>query len=150
MECILPEESYGEKAVSRGDSSTRLITLRNLNWNPSEVDIMIGEEIGLTEDIKYEARLLHPVERILGTFKKGDSFSVPVEPFRAALVLICPEGEGGLGITACDYEIIQDVPDKAVRIMLEGLPGTRHSIKLDQGGSSLYQVPALKGKMQVH
>ena len=130
----LPEEKYGEKAVSRGDSRTRLVTLRNLNWNPSEVEIRIGEETGLTEDIIYEARLLHPVERIIGTFKKGDSFMVPVEPFRAALVLVCPEGEGGIGISGCDYEVLKDLPGEAVFIHLEGLPGTKHSIKLEDAG----------------
>jgi len=131
---VLPEESYGEKAVSRGDANTRLITLRNLSWEPSEVEVSVDEETGLTDDILYEARLLHPVERLLGTFKKGDSFTVPVDPFRASLVLICPDGEGGIGINGCDYEIIQDVPGKPVRIMMAGLPGTKHTIKLDAAG----------------
>ena len=31
---VLPEAKYGEKAVSRGDDKTRLITLRNLTWEP--------------------------------------------------------------------------------------------------------------------
>ena len=30
---VLPEKTYGEKAVSRGDAETRLITLRNLSWD---------------------------------------------------------------------------------------------------------------------
>ena len=33
----------------------------------------IYEETGLTKDITYEVRLLHPVERIIGKFKKGES-----------------------------------------------------------------------------
>lgn len=44
---VLPEEKYGEKAVSRGDSRTRLITLRNLSWEQSEVDITIGKDIDI-------------------------------------------------------------------------------------------------------
>ncbi len=134
---VLSEDKYGEKAVSRGDSRTRLITLRNLSWEPTEVDISIGEEIGLTEDIKYEVRLLHPTERILGNFNKGEEVKVAVDPYRSALLLICPENEGGIGVSGCDYEIIQDVPGKPVKILLEGFPGTKHTIKLDKGGRAL-------------
>ncbi len=31
---VLPEGRFGPSAVSRGDGSTRLITLRNLTWQP--------------------------------------------------------------------------------------------------------------------
>jgi hypothetical protein len=31
---VLPENSYRPHAVSRGDGKTRLITLRNLTWEP--------------------------------------------------------------------------------------------------------------------
>lgn len=133
---VLPEEKYGEKAVSRGDSGTRLVTLRNLKWEQSEVDINIGEEIGISDNTKFEVRLLHPVERILGKFSKGEKVTVQVDPFRTALVLICPENKGGIGISGCDYEIVQNVPGTPVRIILEGLPGTKHAIKLDNGGRS--------------
>ncbi len=130
----LPEEKYGEKAVSRGNSSTRLISLRNTSWEQAEVNIDIGEEIGLSADIKYEVRLLHPVERILGKYKKGEYLKVPVEPFRTALVLVCPENEGGVGILGADYEVMQNVPDQPIRIMLNGMPGVKKTIKLDNGG----------------
>lgn len=133
---VLPEDIYGEKAVSRGDSKTRLITLRNLSWEQSDVNVKLDEETGLSDDITYQARLLHPVERILGTFRKGESFTVPVDPFRSALILICPDGNGGIGIKGCDYEIIQDVPGKPLKIKLLALPGTRHLIKLDTGDKS--------------
>ena len=130
---VLPENKYGEKAVSRGDSKTRLITLRNINWKESEVDLVIGEETGLTENINYEVRLLHPVERIIGTFRKGESVKITVDPFRAALVLICPDGKGGIGIKDCDYELVKDLPGKAVKILLKGFPGKEHTISLDTG-----------------
>jgi hypothetical protein len=142
---VLPEEKYGKKAVSRGDSVTRLITLRNLRWEPAEVRVVIGEEIGITENARYKARLLHPVERILGSFQSGETVKVQVEPFRSALVLVCPEGEGGIGVEGCDYNIIQNVPGKPLRIMLKGLPGTEHSIKLDQGGEH-FSAAELEGR----
>lgn len=130
---VLPEEKYGEKAVSRGSSDTRLITLRNLRWNPAVIKITVGEEVGITENIKYEVRLLHPVERILGSFKKGETVNITVESFRSALVLICPQKQGGIGISGGDYEVVQNVPGKPVKIILEGLPGTKNTIKLETG-----------------
>jgi len=132
---VLPEDKYGEKAVSRGDSRTRLITLRNLDWEQTHANITIGEETGISEDIIYEVRMLHPVERILGRFGKGESIKVPVEPFRAALLLICPQGEGGIGIDGCDSEIIQNIAGKPVRLKLKGFPGTKHKLKLETGGN---------------
>jgi hypothetical protein len=133
---VLPEEKYGKKAVSRGSADTRLITLRNLSWHPSEAKVTVGEEVGITENRRYEVRLLHPVERIIGTFSKGETVNVTVDPFRSALVLICPQKQGGIGISGSDYEVVQDVPGKPVKIMLQGLPGTHSSIKLDKGGRS--------------
>ena len=44
---MLPEEKYGKYAVSRGDSSTRLVTLRNLSWQPVEVSLRLDSSIGL-------------------------------------------------------------------------------------------------------
>ena len=113
---VLPEEKYGEKAVSRGDGKTRLITLRNVSWEPVTVNGMVGEEIGITKNGRYEVRLLHPTERIIGTFKKGENFSVEVAPFRSALVLVCPKGEGGVDLPGSDFEIVQDVPGKPIKI----------------------------------
>ncbi len=141
---VLPEEKYGEKAVSRGDSGTRLITLRNLKWEQSETEINIGEEIGITDNTKFEVRLLHPVERVLGKFDKGDKVTIPVDPFRTALVLICPENEGGIGVKGCDYELVQDVAGKPVRMILKGFPGTRHTIKLDKADRK-FSVAELDG-----
>ena len=131
---ILPEERYGKKAVSRGDSRTRIITLRNLDWEPTEIEIQIGKEIGLTDDVRYEARLLHPVERVVGRYNKDEIAGIPVDPFRSALVLVSPENERSIGISGCDYEIIQDIPGKPVKIMLVGFPGAIHKIKLINGG----------------
>ncbi len=142
---VLPEEKYGQKAVSRGNSHTRLITLRNLNWERLDVDINIGEEIGITDDIQFEVRLLHPVERIIGRYSKSETVKVSVDPFRSALILVTPKNEGGIGISGCDYELIRDIPDKPVRIVLVGLPGTKHSIKLNKGDRNFTEAE-LDGK----
>jgi len=133
---VLPKEKYGEKAVSRGDSGTRLITLRNLKWEQTEVEINIGEEIGISDNTKFEVRLLHPLERIVGKFDKGDRVTVSIEPFRTALVLVCPENKGGIGVKGCDYELVQNIQGKPVKMILKGLPGTKHSIKLENADKS--------------
>ena len=69
---VLPEDRYGEKAVSRGDDQTRLLTLRNLGWEPITCKVRLDEEIGLSAGTEVELRQYHPTERIIGTFKKGD------------------------------------------------------------------------------
>ena len=44
----LPEAHYGPNAVSRGDANTRLVTLRNLTWNPVKYAVKLDGEIGLS------------------------------------------------------------------------------------------------------
>ncbi|KAA6314422.1 hypothetical protein EZS27_034961 [termite gut metagenome] len=56
---VLPEEQYGPNAVSRGDGTTRLITLRNLSWEPKKYVINLDKEIGLTAKGKAKVRLCH-------------------------------------------------------------------------------------------
>jgi hypothetical protein len=127
----LPEEIYGQKAISRGDDETRLVTLRNLEWNKKSFTLSINEEIGLSKNQKYEVRSLHPTESIVGEVKFGETIQIEVDPFRSALVLVCPVGKGGMGINGCDYEIVQDIEGKCKVINLLGLPGESKWISLD-------------------
>ncbi len=142
---VLPQGRYGDKAVSRGDERTRLVTLRNLSWEPFSASLSLSDEIGLGSGTDFEVRLLHPVERLLGVFKLGDEVLVPVDPFRAALVLVCPPGLGGIGIQGCDFEVIRDIPQKPLEIALKGLPGTHHSIRL-AGIEGRFQRAELEGR----
>ena len=129
---VLPEKNYGEKAVSRGDDKTRLLTLRNLTWSPITCKIKLDEEIGLSSGTSVELRQYHPTERIIGTFKKGDVADVEVLPFRACL-LRATSTQPDLGIQGCDYEVVRDVPGKPVQIKLLAMPGTTQNIKLVTG-----------------
>jgi hypothetical protein len=93
---VLPEESYGPHAVSRGDGKTRLITLRNLTWEPVTRKIALDSGIGLEGAKGREVRLFHPYEEILGrNLEPGASVDVTIHPFRAVLLLVttedCPE-----------------------------------------------------------
>ena len=142
---VLPEDRYGPKAVSRGDGDTRLITLRNLAWDPFESTLKLDEEIGLESGGAVEVRLLHPVERIVGVFQRGDEIPITVQPFRSALVLVTPPGRGGVGILGCDYDVIRAVPGKPMEIAVKGMPGTARSIHLQPGGGRFSRA-VLDGK----
>ena len=142
---VLPKEKYGEKAVSRGDEHTRLITLRNLSWEPVVRNIKLDEEIGLTKGSRVELRMLHPVERVIGHFKIGETVPVEVLPFRACLLMASTEKQDGLSVEGCDYEIVRDIPGKPVVINLLGFPGDRKTIKVHDSEHNLYQAK-LDGK----
>jgi len=129
---VLPEASYGEKAVVRGDGSTRLLTLRNLTWEPITCRVKLDEEIGLTTGSRVELRQYHPTERIIGTFKKGDVVDVEVLPFRSCLLLATSKPTE-FGIRGCDYEVVRDVPGKPVLVKLLGMPGEKRRTELMPG-----------------
>ena len=133
MGIVLPEEKYGVNAVSRGDERTRLITLRNLGWNPLTFTLKLDEEIGLEKGKQIEVRQYHPTEKVLGVFKKGDYLEVEVLPFRSCLLVASSDGTPGYAIEGCDYEIIQDVQGKPVKIALLGMPGEETKISLKNG-----------------
>ncbi len=133
---ILPDKDYGPYAVSRGDGSTRFITLRNLTWEPTKHTVKLDSSIGLTEKGEVELRRFHPSERIIGRFKPGSAVQVEIMPFRTCLLLAtvrpCPE----IGIIGCDYEVVRDTEEKPVIIKLLGLPGNEARLSLAPGGKN--------------
>ena len=131
---VLPENEYGPFAVSRGDGSTRFITLRNLTWNPVRYKVKLDASIGLTAEGNIEFRRLHPSERILGQYKPGDEVEVEVLAFRSCLLMATTKPANEIGVFGCDYEIVRDIPGRPVIIKLLGFPGSRTSIKLSDGG----------------
>ena len=85
---VLPEAQYGPHAVSRGDATTRLLTLRNLTWQPVEHEIALDQSIGLTDTGGREVRLFHPYEEVLGrNLASSDTVKVTVHPFRSLLLM---------------------------------------------------------------
>ncbi|MGW8321594.1 MAG: hypothetical protein ACWGSD_08595, partial [Thermodesulfobacteriota bacterium] len=68
---LLPKETYGPSAISRGSDSTRIVVLRNPTWEPATYTVKLDESIGLKCDGPIEARRLHPAEKVLGTYKRG-------------------------------------------------------------------------------
>lgn len=107
---VLPEEQYGPHAVSRGDETTRLITLRNLTWEPITYELSLDESIGLTAEGGREIRLFHPYEEVLGNeLKSTDTMQVTVYPFRAALVLATTEECAEPSLAEGAYRVVKHV-----------------------------------------
>ncbi len=142
---ILPEEKYGEKAVSRGDDKTRLITLRNLSWEPVIRTIKLDEEIGLGKDSMVELRQYHPVERVIGRFKKGQTVQIEVLPFRSALLIASSEKSSEPSVEGCDYEIVRNIEGKPMKINLLAFPGEKKNIKVHSDPKT-YSTANLDGK----
>lgn len=121
----LDEERYGPLAVARGDADTRLVTLRNLSWQPVARQLKLDAALGLgAGDGLLEVRLFHPWEQLLGTFPSGAEVSVEVPPFRAALLLVTRRPCTEPSVAGCAYEVVRDVPDAPLVLRLLGAPGT--------------------------
>lgn len=114
---VLPEKRYGPYAVSRGDSETRLITLRNLGWLPKTHRLALNNELGIEktpQDSKFEVRQYHPTEKILGTYDYGSSVDVTLAPFRSALIRVTSKPDWG--IEGYEYEVIKDIKGQDLEI----------------------------------
>jgi hypothetical protein len=125
----LPEEQFGPHAVARGDGGTRLLTLRNLTWEPKRYRIPLDASIGLTATAEVEVRRLHPSERIVGRFAPGKEVEVEVAPFRALLLLVTGTPPAEPAVEGCDYELVQDVSGKPVVLRLLGEPQTTATVR---------------------
>ncbi len=141
---VLPEEQYGSYAVSRGDEKTRLVTLRNLTWEPVSYTLKIDQELGLKQNDIFEVRTFHPYEEIKGEFKFGEEVRIEVLPFRSCLVYVGAEVCDEPAIDGVKFEVVRNVQGKPVEIDVLGLPGTKSKFKLQDGGS--YTSATLEGE----
>jgi hypothetical protein len=143
----LPESDYGAKAVSRGDDTTRFVTLRNLSWLPVTHNLKLDVSIGLKDNGQpIEVRRFHPNENILGHFSYGQEVPVKVLPFRSALFLASNAPLDEIGVTGCDYQVSRDLPKQPVTLRLLGLPGTRADIVLSSGNRK-FSIATLDGSL---
>ena len=141
----LPEEKYGKFAVSRGDDETRLITLRNLSWQPLHVTVKLDESIGLKSTGNVEVLQYHPVERFLGTFKSGSEVVVTVLPFRTSLIKFSTRQNPEFVLKGVAYQVIKNIPDQPVLVNLLGSPGEKVGFSLSDFQGK-YKKASLKGK----
>ena len=142
---VLPSKIYGEKAVSRGNGKTRIITLRNLTWNKKSIPLKLDESIGLTTKSPVEVRQYHPTGKILGVFNPGEVVKIDVLPFRTCLIAISGKFDFEPGIKGCEYEIVKNVAGKPVEINLLGFAGTSQYIALKAGDRHFTKV-TINGK----
>jgi hypothetical protein len=143
---VLPEKQYGPHAVSRGDDKTRVLTLRNLSWNPVSYSIELDKEIGLSKNVSdlylYQ---YHPTEKFIGKFKADAKVKVEVLPFRSALFIVRTTPTDELTVEGTDFEVVKNVSGKDVQLKLLGLPGTKKIIKLSALPAG-YRSALLDGK----
>ena len=146
---VLPEEQFGPAAVSRGDSATRLITLRNLGWTPVVYEVPLDSTIGLEPGAVVHARRFHPTERILGDFSFGDVVPIEVPPFRSLLLLASTQGCDEPGVAGKDFDVIGSVADKPATIRVydspvrppaERLLATMQSIEVPEDAEAIYEA----------
>jgi hypothetical protein len=130
---VLPEDRFGPSAISRGDGSTRFLTLRNLTWESVTYDVTLDERIGLETGDTVHVRRFHPRERMVGDVEFGGTVKITVPPFEALLLLVTTTGCDEPGVTGVDYEVVRNVPGKPALIRLSGEPGTRTDITLSSG-----------------
>jgi len=126
----LPADKYGEKAVSRGDENTRLLSLRNISWEPITINLQLNKEIGLQKGNRFEVRQYHPYERIIGSYNWDDNVEIEVLPFRSCLLKVSVSEKQEVGIIGCNYKIVRDVSGKDLKINLLGMPGDTVQISL--------------------
>lgn len=142
---VLPEGRFGPNAVSRGDGRIRLITLRNLTWEPLTYSVPLDETVGLTERARVHCRQFHPKERIFGAFSYGSSVNVEVAPFRSCLLLVTTLDCDEPGVEGSDYEVVRNVKGKSVLIHLKGMPGSSAQISVHPG-SGEFKKATLDGQ----
>ncbi|MEL7589443.1 MAG: hypothetical protein AAGU19_22205 [Prolixibacteraceae bacterium] len=139
---VLPEENYGPKAVSRGDSATRFITLRNLGWDPVTYTIALDQSTGLTQKGQVLVKLEHPFEQVQGSYAFGSQVKIEVLPFRSCLLKLTTAPDEERSVAGCNYEVVKEVAGKPMEIQLLGFPGESCKISL-RGNFSAYSSASL-------
>ncbi len=128
---LLPENPYGENAVSRGDDNTRFITLKNLNWETQKITITLNQKTGLKKAPMIQVRRMHPFETIIGDFKWNEKVQIEVEPFRSCLIMLSSTEIEEIGFRGCEGEIIKDKEGEEAQVKLWGLPGTEATVHIE-------------------
>jgi hypothetical protein len=144
---ILPEKEYGPNALSRGDAATRLLTMKNLTWNPVRYTITLDQSVGLAKKNNVLVKQYHPTEKIIGVYPFGSRVEIKVAPFRSCLVKLTTEEDKERSVEGCNYEIVREVKGKPMEIRLLGMPGEKCKIKL-RGDFSNYRSALLEKKDQ--
>ena len=142
----LPEEQYGPDAMSCGDGKTRMITLRNLSWEPVTYHVRISCETGLDKAGQFSVRMYHPYIYDLGKHKYGSTVDVTVPPFRSCLVKVtsAPEKDP-VTVSGIPYEIVNDRVGPTATVKLLGKPGETYRYEIKSAGKRKKAVAEFPG-----
>ena len=132
----LPCEDYGPEAVSRGDGATRMITLRNLGWEPVRYKVRLDGSIGLeATSSQVKVRLYHPYIQDFGNHRYGDVVEVEVLPFRAALIKATSVQEKDrVAFSGIPYRIVNDRAGNDCEVTFLGKPGVTYEVRMEGCG----------------
>jgi len=90
----------------------------------------LDEEIGLESGKKVTLVQLHPTEKIIGTYKKGDNVSVEVGPFRSCLLVATTTEYDEPALVGVDYKVIKSIEGQVIELEILGMPGTTSTFSL--------------------
>ncbi|WP_153798996.1 hypothetical protein [Foetidibacter luteolus] len=141
----LPGDRYGYKAVSRGDTITRLLTLCNLSWHTQWYGVAPDSSIGLGHAASYHFQQYHPVEKYLGQIKAGSTLAVEVPPFRSVLVNVTAR-QDNFFVEGTAYQVTREMKGKPLEVTLLGMPGTRAKVKVHAAENSRLSSAMLDGQ----
>jgi hypothetical protein len=101
-----------------------------LKWTTDSYTVKLDEEIGIESNGKITLVQLHPTEKVLGSFNKGDQVTVEVMPFRSSMLLATSKEYDEPALIGSDFQVIKNVNEQPVEIEVLGLPGTKYDITL--------------------
>ena len=114
---LLPEEKYGQNAVSRGNGSVRVLSFGNPTWEAKEFEITLNEEIGLDACDSVTVICHHPETYKLGEYAYGQTAKITVEPFRAVLLEICESAQAPKLLCSQPHRVIGQTDFEPVRTL---------------------------------
>ncbi len=139
----LPESRYGSHAMTRGDDTTRILSVKNISWEPKKINLKFDKHLGLATKRSILLKQLFPIEQNLGTLQYDDSITVTVEPFRAALFVVSAASSTEPQIEGTAFELVRNIPTKSIFIDILGRPGAETSLRLRD--YSKYRIAKLEG-----
>lgn len=108
---ILPDATLGDlgnNAVFRGDDKQRFFATGNASWTAKEIKIPLNEQIGLAPTKKVCVHRYFPTELFIGEFEYGDTITLSLPPFRAALYRICDSTLCDNVVVGGEYRVIKE------------------------------------------
>ncbi|MBR5367424.1 MAG: hypothetical protein IK132_14360 [Clostridia bacterium] len=104
-------DGYPKNSVARGSASHRFLTTGCTTWTLGTLRMTLDMEIGLAPCDKVTVILRHPYEQYIGEFDYGEVVSLPLAPFRAALVEVCDSREADPIPVGCAFEVLHEDED---------------------------------------